>query len=90
MGVEMVDSSSKQKATKNNIDRGVAGRSMVGYRCAGCAGSRRARDRLEGGSGERLSWALRSSLQAGLGELRGRGGAASLVVWTGPTRGVAA
>ena len=34
MGVEMVESSSRQKATKNNIDRGVAGRSMVGNRCA--------------------------------------------------------
>lgn len=45
MGVEMVESSSKQKATKNNMDRGVAGRSMVGE-LRGCAGVRRARDRL--------------------------------------------
>jgi hypothetical protein len=29
MGVERVDSSSRQKAMKNNIDRGVAGRSMM-------------------------------------------------------------
>lgn len=84
MGVEMVDSSSRQKATKNNMDKGVAGRSMVGYRCAGCAESRRAH---ETGSevvvvvvSERLSWALRSSWagrqagrQAGLLELRRRG-----------------
>jgi hypothetical protein len=34
MGVEMVESSNKQKATKNSMDRGVAGRSMVGSRCA--------------------------------------------------------
>lgn len=34
MGVEMVDSSNRQKAMKNSIDRGVAGRSMVGNRCA--------------------------------------------------------
>lgn len=45
MGVEMVDSSSKQKATKNRMDRGVAGRSMMGEMCS-CAGLRRARDRL--------------------------------------------
>ena len=41
MGVEMVDSSSKQKATKNNIDRGVAGRSMVGYGYARLRGFQR-------------------------------------------------
>lgn len=45
MGVEIVDSSSKQKATKNSMDRGVAGRSMVGEMCS-CTGIRRARDRL--------------------------------------------
>lgn len=39
IGVEMVDSSSRQKATKNNMDKGVAGRSMVGYRCAVARGS---------------------------------------------------
>jgi hypothetical protein len=29
MGVDSVESSSKQKATKNRIDKGVAGRSMM-------------------------------------------------------------
>lgn len=29
MGVDSVDSNSRQKATKNNIDNGVAGRSIL-------------------------------------------------------------
>ena len=39
MGVEMVESSNKQKATKNSMDRGVAGRSMVGSKRAVARGS---------------------------------------------------
>lgn len=62
MGVEMVESSSKQKATKNSMDRGVAGRSMVGSRCAVGLRENPARTRPARGCGgvERVSWALRS------------------------------
>jgi hypothetical protein len=35
MGVESVESSSRQNAMKNNIDRGVAGRSMMAKRARG-------------------------------------------------------
>lgn len=86
MGVEMVESSSKQKATKNSMDRGVAGRSMVGSRCAVARES----GAHETGSG---LWWCRASVVgaalAGLGELK-RGGAARLVLRAGRTCGAAA
>lgn len=47
MGAERVDSSSRTKAMKNSMDRGVAGRSMMAANSAGwLRGLRRARDRL--------------------------------------------
>ena len=57
MGVDSVESSSRQKATKNNIDKGVAGRSMMAKRAQVCyevpARQRPALETLRGG--ERLS-----------------------------------
>jgi hypothetical protein len=53
MGVERVDSSSRQNAMKNNIDRGVAGRSMMArwarVRCEVPARQRPALETLRGG-----------------------------------------
>lgn len=69
MGVEMVDSSSRQKATKNNMDKGVAGRSMVGYRCAVARES----GAHETGSG----WCVRASVVGAALVVAGRPGGAA-------------
>jgi hypothetical protein len=45
-GVESVESSSRQKATKNSIDKGVAGRSMLAENVQVGYEMRRARDGL--------------------------------------------
>jgi hypothetical protein len=52
MGVDSVDSSNRQNATKNRIDKGVAGRSMMAKngrsRCEDPVGQRPALEALRG------------------------------------------
>jgi hypothetical protein len=91
--VERVDSSSRQKATKNNMDRGVAGRSMLGYRCASVAregGAPETGSRDSGGGGERVSWALAAVSWCRPGVAAQSGRCVLVMLRTGRTRGAAA